>query len=141
MKLTRRARRPAGVELNMAPMIDVVFLLLIFFMCTSSFIQAEGEIPSNLPETGVGQADQQDDFNPVRIDLLRSGEAVMITCNGHPCGSFEVLRTMLREQRLIADTPVIIQGAGDVPFGYMVAALDACHQEQLKRVVFSAGGN
>jgi len=47
-------------ELEMTPMIDVTFLLLIFFMCTLKFKTLEGKLAAYLPkDVGVNQADAE----------------------------------------------------------------------------------
>jgi len=140
MLLTRQSREPARLQLNMAAMIDVVFLLLIFFMCTSSFRKLEHDMPTQLPRVAVGQKQQEADIGPIRIRLGRTNEGVLVTCDGHPCGTFNDLAEQLEARRAIADIPVIIEGQGVVPFRYMVAALDTCYQADLRRVAFSANG-
>ena len=42
----RRARGDSSIELKLTPMIDVVFLLLIFFMVTTKFVAPERKIPA-----------------------------------------------------------------------------------------------
>ena len=65
-------------ELEMTPMIDVTFLLLIFFMCTLKFKILEGKLGAYLPkDVGV----QATDAPPVekvdiRLDVLRPGNKV-----------------------------------------------------------------
>ncbi len=56
MKIRRRARPEAAIELT--PLIDVVFLLLIFFMVTTTFIR-ETELQVDLPEAS-GQPHERD---------------------------------------------------------------------------------
>src|SRR5690554_3549421 len=52
----RKSRR-VSVDLDMTPLIDVVFLLLIFFLVTSTFSKTEdAEIPINLPSAASGEA-------------------------------------------------------------------------------------
>jgi len=47
-----RKKKPRDVEdFQMAPMIDMVFLLLVFFMCVSSLAQADKAIEVDLPES------------------------------------------------------------------------------------------
>jgi biopolymer transport protein ExbD len=140
MLLTRQSKTLSRPVLNMASMIDVVFLLLIFFMCTSSFQKLENDLPTQLPQVGVGQDRQADDFDPVRIRLTRSGAGVLVTCDGLACATFDELAEQLRARRAIADVPVIIEGQGTVAFRHMVRALDACYREDLRRVAFSARG-
>jgi len=62
------------VELEMTPMIDVVFLLLIFFMCTLKFKTLEGKLSAYLPkDVGVNQMDAEP-IEKVEI-LMRVKEA------------------------------------------------------------------
>ena len=137
MLLTRQGHQTTRFQLNMAAMIDVVFLLLIFFMCTSSFRQTEDELPAQLPRTHPATQAADDDFQPVRISVRSVGDGALVECDGQPCGTFDSLANLLKQRRQIADIPVIIQGQNTVPFSYMVAALDACHVADLTRVAFS----
>ncbi len=59
------------VELEMTPMIDIVFNLLIFFMCATKFRTPEGMIEAFLPKNrGQSSGTPQIDLNEVRIKLL-----------------------------------------------------------------------
>lgn len=55
-------RRKAGQGINLTPLIDVVFLLLIFFMLTSHFVRDEA-IPLDLPTASSG--------NPLEEEMLQ----------------------------------------------------------------------
>lgn len=143
MLLTRQKQEPAAPQLNMASMVDVVFLLLIFFMCTSSFTQIEDKLPTQLSQAGTGTNQETMELPPIRITLHRSSSgAVLITCENENFleSEFRNLVTKLKEWRAIDDMRVIIEGQGTVPFGSMVRALDACYQADLRRVAFSAKG-
>ena len=65
------------IDMDMTPMIDIVFNLLIFFMCATKFRTAEGMIEAFLPKNrGQSSGTPQIDLNEVRIKLLwydRSG--------------------------------------------------------------------
>ncbi len=59
------------MKLEMTPMIDVTFLLLVFFMVTMSFAQLEGRLPQRLPQQG--KANKSSDMEKevtVRIRLI-----------------------------------------------------------------------
>ena len=53
--------KPQGKRLNLTPMIDVVFLLIIFFIVSNNMIQQDNAIAVNLPEaeTGILPKEQQ----------------------------------------------------------------------------------
>ncbi|MBL7133596.1 MAG: biopolymer transporter ExbD [Phycisphaerae bacterium] len=140
MRLTRQIHKPPRPELNTASLIDVVFLLLIFFMCTASFAVVEKSLPAQLPKAGPGDTARRELLDTVRIRLSQSDAGTAMTCDGLACESVEALAEMLQARRALGDPPVIIEGVGDVPFGHMVGALDACHQAQLYRVAFSDSG-
>ncbi len=120
-------------------MIDVVFLLLIFFMCTSTFLRPEHDLPSRLPAAGL-PGSTPEPLDPVRIRLSVADDGVRVACDGQPARSREHLASMLRARRSLGDPPVIIAGTDAVPFDDMVAALDACHAAGLYRTAFAAGG-
>ena len=61
-------RKPEAL-LNMTPMIDIVFLLLIFFLLTTNFITQEG-IPVNLPEAKATTALTQEE---ITVYVTRAG--------------------------------------------------------------------
>ncbi len=140
MQLTHRRRHHAQTQLNLPAMIDVVFLLLIFFICTSSFRPPENELPSQLPRVGMGTTASDEDFDPVKITLSSVADGVLVRCDGQVCATFDKLRDMLRARRAIADVRVLIEGQDDVPFRYMVAAMDVCRQVKLTRVAFAVAG-
>ena len=60
MKLKKGRGGESKVELQIAPLIDVVFLLLIYFMVTASLIKKEGDISFMLPAPNP---------NPEKTDL------------------------------------------------------------------------
>ena len=141
MLLTRQKNELAPPQLNMASMVDVVFLLLIFFMCTSSISQLENSLPSQVSQLGPGAGAESADFPPQIVRVQRVPEGVLVMLGETPCATFERLIEELRRLQSGADAPVLIKGQGDVPFRYMVAALDACHRAGCRRVAFSARGD
>ena len=60
----------AEVEINLTPMLDVVFILLIFFIITASFVQETG-IKVSLSQAESAVAQEKD---PIRISIDRYGE-------------------------------------------------------------------
>ena len=73
MKLPEHLKPPGG-RLNLTPMIDVVFLLIIFFIVSNNMIQQDNALQINLPaaETGIFPEDQQHP-KQLTISIPRSG--------------------------------------------------------------------
>jgi len=69
MSFRRKSRPEVRVELT--PMIDVVFLLLIFFMISTTFIETPG-ISIKLPEASTSIADKEPD--EIKVYLSKEGE-------------------------------------------------------------------
>jgi biopolymer transport protein ExbD len=95
------ARRNSGsgltdkVEINMTPMIDVVFQLMSFFMCTLKVVSPEGDFDIRMPIAAAAAAapdDQQ--VPPVRVKLSAApdGSLAAISMNGTPVADFDELR-------------------------------------------------
>ncbi len=74
MKLRDKLSGAEKVELQIAPLIDVVFLLLIYFMVTASLIKKESEISFVLPATSLNQ--EMKDV-PVEITIMISADGLV----------------------------------------------------------------
>lgn len=68
MQFRRQRREDLGI--NLTPLIDVVFLLLIFFMVSTTFIE-ETELEINLPQAANGVVNEQVD--PINIVIGANG--------------------------------------------------------------------
>ena len=139
MKLTQQRPKPGDIVLNMASMIDVVFLVLIFFMCTTSFRPPEGRLRAPVEKSGIASAaSPRDDFEPVRIRLAAAGDAVLLYVNDAAVSGFDALFSTLEHLRGLADVPVIIEADDGVKFKHCVKALDLCRKADFSKVAFRA---
>lgn len=145
MKMPRQ-RLGEPLEVKMTPMIDVVFLLLIFFIWTSSFQEPEFDLPSSLaqvPAAGTESATQQpppaEVFDEIVIRLISAGDGVEIRLNGQAVQSVEVLgRRLAAILDLGVQPPVIIDPDDEVTMGMAVQAYDASRLAGADRVLFAA---
>ncbi|MCS7063020.1 MAG: biopolymer transporter ExbD [Methylacidiphilales bacterium] len=74
VRLPRRS--PEDVEISMSPMIDMVFLLLIFFLVSSKPLKPEADLGMKLPGT-VAQEEAIDIPDEQRIKILASGQVLL----------------------------------------------------------------
>ncbi len=142
-----RPRKP--IELMMTPMIDVIFLLLVFFLTTSSFQIVEQLLPSAVAEVSspAGSAAQpppvptQDAIDQIVIKLKLVGPRAVANLNGTDLPNFVELRErLLAISRVRADVPVIIDPAGEVHAKDVVVAYDWARQAGLSRVFLATRG-
>lgn len=139
MHLAHRRQSTMEPELNMPAMVDIVFLLLIFFMCTSAVSTMEQKLVSRMAKPASGQASAPDPIRPIRIQVRAGavGKQVQILLNHRPCPSYDSLIEQLTRRRRVMDVQVIIEGHREVLFQHMVSVLDACYQAGMTRVAFS----
>lgn len=111
-------RRRVGKAFDLTPIIDMVFLLLIFFMLTSHFVREE-TLPVELPEASSGSEAPQD-----RLEVVVSREGhILLHEHIVEKGTLgEVLREELARR---ADKTVQLRGDRDVPLSELVTVLDA----------------
>jgi biopolymer transport protein ExbD len=118
-----RERRPRPqVDLNVTSLVDVLFLLLIFFTLTSTFKRA-GELELNLPKsTTAGPGRVEGATKPVQLVLTEHG---MLLLNGAST-TFDQLPAKLREvHERQPDGQVMIEAEDKVEHGRIVQLLDA----------------
>ncbi len=124
MKLKRRVFIEKG-HLDIAPLIDIVFLLLIFFMLTSSFIFQPG-IKVNLPKAITGEIVQRKNLILIidRNNKVYIEDRVMTD---------EELRSRLN---LAAQKgkPLLIKADRKASLGEVVRIWDLCRQENIKKI-------
>ncbi len=129
---------------TMTPMIDVVFLLLVFFVWTASISAIEYLLPSNLsPAAGTEQTTVEPppppDFDPVVVKVVWLGDRPGWIVNGRAVRQFsEVRDTLGTVAEIKADLPVIIDPAGDVPLGDVIDVYDLARLAGFEKIQFAA---
>jgi biopolymer transport protein ExbD len=143
MRLPRRDQAPFTVQ--MTPMIDIVFQLLIFFVCTVEFQRSEEVLEANLPPLqGPGIASKSsEELDLGRIDVAIHSDKVSIRFQGRT-RSFPTIEkdswlALLRRQlevwcRIDAKIPVRIACQAEVPTGVPLQVYDLCLQVGFKDV-------
>jgi biopolymer transport protein ExbD len=120
-------RRSRGEEpdVNLTPLIDVVFILLIFFMVSTTF-QKESQIKIELPEASGEPAEQRKELLEIVIDaegryFIDQQQVV----NTELSTLKRAIEKYLGEQR---DLPVVIRADRMTPYEAVVRAMDATAQ-------------
>ena len=126
------ARREAGIEIT--PLIDVVFLLLIFFMVSSNFVQKQ-VVSVTLPTSEAATASVS---NTIEIVLDTSGTYFVA---GEPVGNerdqlLNALRSVVGslDAQALSEQPVEIRADASATHQSVVRALDVCATLGLVRV-------
>lgn len=118
--------------MDLTPLIDVVFLLLIFFMVSTTFVSRSG-LDLELPEAQSRTEQQPDD--PIRIEVSADGA---YTVNGEPVDA-EGFRKALAEQAEEREEPRVVVAADRAArHGAVTRAMDAASQAGLSRFAIEA---
>ena len=131
------------MDVAMTPMIDVVFLLLIFFVCTASFQVAEQILPANFLASGTEAPETDIDPEPVlETVIVKIGipdQAVRWDVNGRLYHSLDqVHRVMAKVAEIDATVPVVFDVEGSVPIFHVIDAYDVCRQVGFAKIQFAA---
>lgn len=126
----------------MTPLIDVVFQLLIFFICASTGHLREMLLPTDFAAGAVGSTPPQQIEKPlgeVRIKLRRDVDTTIFQVEGREFEDLETLQPMLFALASTAvEIPVILEIAGDVPLGDAVGVYDVCRAAKFRTINFAA---
>ncbi len=121
MKFPRKPREP--VDINLAPLIDVVFILLLFFVVTTTFTR-ETQLKVDLPEAVSGTAPEVTK-TPLEILVGVDGSFAL---NGKSLSKND-LASLMEALRLESggdkSLPVMLSADGQAPHQAVVTAMDA----------------
>ena len=119
-------------RLSMAPLIDIVFLLLIFFMVTSHFDVASG-LRIQLPEVAQRLFNQKD--NRLRLVIDKSGRMFLEGKSVDLKSRRKKLEKAVNEKDLIH---LVLQADKDVRHGAVVQAMDVAKSVGINSIIIAA---
>jgi len=115
-------RRPKAPAFALTSMLDVIFLLLCFFVTVSVFSQWESEISISLPSAKTAEEPER---LPGEIIVNLDKEGV-VTVNGAAMTHEELGRRLGRIARYFPGQPVIIRADRRTKYDDLVKTIDAC---------------
>ena len=119
--------------IQMAPLIDIVFLTLVFFMTISVFNQMESELNINLPKTKVA-AESNRSPGDIIINVTKDGRFIV---NQKELDEIALEDMLKRVAELFPNQQVIIRADEETFHKFVVQALDACAQANIWDISFS----
>ncbi|MEZ5974873.1 MAG: biopolymer transporter ExbD [Planctomycetota bacterium] len=141
-------------EMEMTPMIDVTFLLLIFFMCTLKFKMLEGKLTAYLPKDAGVNPEDTPPIEKVQVDIHVIDEGTKMTADGKnlytdptgkarhsfanrrlsytlmnqkftDLGELQKVLKRIKDQRGEDKAPAVLQPFGGTIMGDIIPVLDA----------------
>ena len=127
-------RQPEEVDLNITPLIDVVFLLLIFFMVSTTF-DHESEVNITLPKASKEIAQAKPDAINVAID---AESRIFINKNELVNSQISTIKEALYDISAdLEDAPIIISADEETPYQVVIRTMDAARQLGLVKITFA----
>ena len=127
------SRQPEPAQMQLAPMIDIVFLLLIFFIVTWQFTKSETELKVSVPTAQEG-ADPQRQQGEIIINILADGT---IKVEGGVVDLAQLLEKLASIAAQYKNQPVRIRGDGGVAYQRIVEVIDTCQKAGIWNISFA----
>ncbi|RDH83980.1 MAG: biopolymer transporter ExbD [endosymbiont of Galathealinum brachiosum] len=129
-----KPERREDIDLNLTPLIDVVFLLLIFFMVSTTF-EKTSKLKIDLPEASVQATQQVDKKIVIGIDMK----------GRYYINERQLVNTQLKTLKLALlkiagdnkEIPIVLRADAKTPHQSVVRAMDAASQVGLTRLSIS----
>jgi biopolymer transport protein ExbD len=131
MRLSRRQGSPEGVEEpNVAPLIDIVFILLIFFVVTTTFARDLGiEVERPRASTGVAQ--------PTHIVRVAVGRRDQLTVDGRATSPWRLEAEVKERLSHYVDKSVLLVADAAVDAKTLARVMDECRRAGASQVALA----
>src|SRR6201987_5973169 len=131
----RNQVEPRVLGFMFAPMVDILFVILCFFIFTWNFALAENELDVRVPSAAKAN-ETQPYVGQVVINVKADGTVIV---NRQPKSSSELLDQLKKLSQLYPDQAVIVRGDEAVDYKHIVEVLDICRQADIWNVAFATG--
>jgi biopolymer transport protein ExbD len=127
LKKTSRSQHSSLNELNITPLLDLVFVLLVIFIITTPQMMNNLEInlPSGKPPVQKPKAE------PTRIEVSAQGQ---ITLDNAPVTPVQLKEKLAALKAADPDLGVVVKGADDTDYQIMVSVLDTLRQLDITKM-------
>jgi biopolymer transport protein ExbD len=122
-----------GAELELAPMVDVVFLLLIFFIVTWQFARFERDMDISVP-AAEETTDEPRNVGEIIVNVRTDGSIVL---NGLEVSEDELLAKLKSISQAYPDQAVILRGSSEANFQAIINVLDEIKKAGIWNVAFA----
>jgi biopolymer transport protein ExbD len=129
----RRHAKPDVYGFQIAPMVDILLVLLVFFIVTWNFSLSEKELDVKIP-TASNSKETNPYVGQVVVNVRMDGSIVF---NRQPISGDELIGKLRELAKLYPDQAVILRGDQNANYKYIVDVLDLCRQANIWNVAFA----
>ncbi len=138
------AKIPEAIGFQLAPMLDVVFLLLIFFVVTQKIILNEQDLKVKVPTAPKSTEEEARAINEIIVNAREEDGKLIVTIDRETHTLEQLSIAMRRLVHLDANQPVRIRGDANMTWQRMADVISTCSQAGVWNISFSKqmpGGN
>ncbi|HUC84991.1 MAG TPA: biopolymer transporter ExbD [Candidatus Acidoferrales bacterium] len=128
LKKTTRKGHGTMTELNITPLLDLVFVLLVIFIITTP------QLMNNLEMTLPSSKPPPPNPNKPKITRIEVAANGQITLNGAQVTGTELKEDLRQMKAENPDLPVVVKGSDEVEYQGMVVVLDTLQQLDITKV-------
>jgi len=125
--------KPEQVGFQIIPMIDILFLLLIFFVTSQIYSQWESEVDITLPTAKTADMSRRLP-GEIIVNVLRDGQVVV---NGKTLDDAGLLELLKRVVELFPGQPVLIRADRATAYEHVIKVLDMCRLSDIWNISFA----
>jgi biopolymer transport protein ExbD len=129
----RSRAKPEVFAFQIAPMVDILLVLLVFFIVTWNFALNENELDVKIPNASKAKPTEQY-VGQVVVNVKADGSMVF---NRRPISPAELESKLTELAKLYPDQAVILRGDQNVKYDYIVKALDIFRSANIWNVLFA----
>jgi biopolymer transport protein ExbD len=131
----RKQAEPRIFGFLIAPMVDILLVVLVFFIVTWNFALSENELDVRVPSAAKAN-ETQPYVGQVVINIKADGTIIV---NRQPKTLPELLDLLKKLSQLYPDQAAIVRGDQGVEYKHIVEVLDICRQADIWNVAFATG--
>ncbi|MCA9057936.1 MAG: biopolymer transporter ExbD [Planctomycetaceae bacterium] len=141
MRLPSQFHARSPIRFNITPLIDVVFLLIIFFLAASHFARSEAAVEINLPDSERGRREDESAKYRLTVTIQRDGtlnigsqtvETPMVTA---------ALQQLVTDANADGEEPEVrIRVDQDAPYGHARLVIQSCAELGIRHLRFAVTG-
>lgn len=128
-----KSEKPPESVIQMAPLIDIVFLLLIFFLVTWQFSRSEQDSKVKVPTSTQGKEEHRAQSEIV-VNIRSNGDLVI---NGQALNEKELLRKLRAIVEVYENQPVRLRGDGEITYQTLMGVIDICQKAGIWNISFA----
>lgn len=125
---TRKKRQPSIIILSL---IDILAILLIFFIVTTTFRKTQPQLQINLPDSKTAELAPADQIEPLLLQVKAEDEIML---DGKEITLDVLAAELVRLREEAPERPIAMQADREAPFGTIVGVLDALKEAGIKNI-------